>query len=91
MKYNNYNFKLSVGDFELAYAKDTAGNVIYEIVYCVLTDPNQGANDSKILSLVDLPALTVQIKSDSLEIIADESFPLPNKTQDKLFSNDIIQ
>lgn len=90
MKYNNYNFKLSVGDFELAYAKDTAGNVIYEIVYCVLTDPNQGANDSKILSLVDLPALTVQIKSDSLEIIADESFPLPNKTQDKLFSNDII-
>jgi|TARA_R100000030_G_scaffold36843_1_gene27556 hypothetical protein len=90
LKYNNYNFKLNLGDFELAQAKDTAGNVIYEIVYCVLTDPNQGANDSKVLSLVDLPALTVKIQTDSLEIRADESFPTPDVTQDTLFSNDVV-
>jgi len=90
MKYNHFDFKLRVGDFELAVAKDTAGKVIYEIVYCVLTDPNQGANDNFTLSQANLNALTVQVRADSLKIIADESFAIPDTTQDKIFSNDIV-
>jgi hypothetical protein len=90
MKFNHFDFKLRVGDFELAQAKDTAGKIIYEIVYCVLTDPNQGANDSFTLSQANLSALTVQVRADSLEIIADESFAIPDTTQDKIYSNDII-
>lgn len=90
MKYNNYNFKLRVGNFALGKAKDEVGNVIYEVVYCELVDPHNGANDSFTLTGANLPALTVQIKTDSLELQSDESFPIPNTTQDKLFSNDVI-
>lgn len=90
LKYNNYNINLRVGDFQLSQAKDTAGNVIYDIVYAELIDPKQGAGDSITLSQANLPALTVKISSDSLQIASDESFPIPDTTQDKLFSNDIV-
>jgi len=90
MKYNNYNINLRVGDFQLSQAKDTAGNVIYDIVYAELIDPKQGAGDSITLSQANLPALTVQINADSLKIASDETFPIPDTKQDKLFSNDIV-
>jgi len=90
MKYNNYNINLRVGDFQLSQAKDTAGNVIYDIVYAELIDPKQGAGDSITLSQTNLPALTVQINADSLKIASDETFPIPDTKQDKLFSNDIV-
>ena len=90
MKHNNYDMKLNVGDFQLSQAKDTAGNVIYDVVYAELIDAKQGASDSITLSQANLPALTVKIRADSLQIASDESFPLPDVTQDKLFSNDII-
>jgi len=90
MKYNNYNINLRVGDFQLSQAKDTAGNVIYDIVYAELIDPKQGAGDSITLSQTNLPALTVQINPDSLKIASDETFPIPDTKQDKLFSNDIV-
>ena len=90
LKYNNYNFNLRVGDFQLSQAKDTAGNVIYDIVYAELIDAKQGASDSITLSQANLPALTVQINADSLKIASDETFPIPDTKQDKLFSNDIV-
>ena len=90
LKNNSYNFRLKVGDFQLALAKDRAGNTIYEIIYIELIDPNTGANDSFTLKSHNLPDITVQLRADSLEISTDVAFHIPGETEDQIHSNDVI-
>ena len=89
-KNNNFNIKLKVGDYVLATAKDQVSNVLYEIVYIVLVDPNAGADDHIILTDQNLPGITVQLRSDTLKISSDENTPIPGLTADKIYSNDIV-
>jgi len=90
LKNNSYNFKLRVGDFRLASAKDRAGNTIYEIIYSELIDPNTGANDSFTLKSHNLPDITIQLRADSLEFTTDVAFHIPGVVEDQLYSNDVV-
>lgn len=87
---NNFNIKFTTGDYVLATAKDNVSNVLYEVVYVELIDPNAGANDHITLTNQNLPRITVQLRADTLEIKTDESITVPGTTVDKIYSNDII-
>lgn len=90
LKNNSYNFRLRAGSFKLGLAKNRGGDTIYEIIYCELLDPNAGANDSFVLKSHNLPDITIQIRSDSLEITSDVAFHIPGTYEDEIFSNDIV-
>ena len=87
---NNFNIKLTTGDYVLATAKDNVSNVLYEVVYVELIDPNAGADDHITLTNQNLPRITVQLRADTLEISTDESITVPGTSVDKIYSNDII-
>lgn len=89
-KQNNFNTKLKIGDYVLATAKDQVSNVIYEVVYVKLVDPNIGADDHIVLTDQNLPAITVQLRADTLEMTSDEVTSIPSTTREKIYSNDIV-
>ena len=90
LKENSYNFKLRVGDYKLALAKDRAGNTIYEVIYSELIDPNSGANDSFTLESHGLKNITIQLRTDTLEIGADAGLNIPGTEEDTIYSNDVV-
>ena len=87
---NNYNFNLRIGDYKLAKAKDQVGTTLYEVIYAELIDPNSGANNSIVLKSHNLPNITIQLRTSSLEITSDHDLTVPGLTEDELYSNDIV-
>ena len=87
---NSYNFKLRVGDYKLALAKDKAGDTIYEVIYSELIDPNSGANDSFTLKSHGLQNITIQLRTDTFEIGADAGLNIPGTEEDTIYSNDVV-
>ena len=87
---NNYNFNLRIGDYKLAKAKDQVGTTLYEVIYAELIDPNSGANNSIVLKSHNLPNITIELRTSSLEITSDTDLAVPGLTEDELYSNDIV-
>ena len=84
---NNYTVTLYAGDYKSAKAKDSVGNVLYEVVYVDLIDPNAGADNKITFSSQNLPNITIAFNGSTLHISADDDLPIPGTTEDELFIN----
>lgn len=88
---NNYNTTLYMGDFKLAKAKSRGGNIIYEVVYCELIDPNAGASNSITLSSQNLSSILIDFSADSQQWFTDNGLSVPSGAADILYSNAITR
>ena len=86
---NNYNTRLFVGDVKIGKAKGPDGTVLYEIIYAELVDPVAGAPNKITLTSNNLPAITVQLRADSINLSAHDNLPIPGTTADDLYINSI--
>ena len=86
---NNYTATLYIGDYKLAKAKSQGGNVLYEVIYAELVDPQQGAPNSITLSSVNLPAINIDFSSEAQQFFTDNGLPVPSGAQDTLYINSI--
>ena len=86
---NNYTVRLNTGEYKSAKAKDNAGNVIYEVVYCELIDPASGADNIVTFSAQNLPDITIRFNASTIDILSDHSMPIPGTKETKLYINAI--
>tara|TARA_B100001057_G_scaffold359921_1_gene362189 strand:+ start:2421 stop:3878 length:1458 start_codon:yes stop_codon:yes gene_type:complete len=86
---NNYTVTLNTGEYKSAKAKDSAGNVIYEVVYAELIDPNTGSDNTITFSNQLLPDITIRFNTSTIDLLADNSLPIPGTKATKIFTNAI--
>jgi hypothetical protein len=86
---NNYTVTLNTGEYKSAKAKDQAGNVIYEVVYVELIDPNTGVDNTITFSNQLLPNITIRFNASTIELLADNSLPTPGTNEIKVYTNAI--
>ena len=63
--------------------------MLYEVVYVDLIDPKSGADNKITFASQNLPDITMQFNTSTLEISADDNLPIPGTTEDELYINSI--
>jgi len=86
---NNYTVTLNTGAYKSAKAKDQAGNVIYEVVYVELIDPNTGVDNTITFANQLLPNITIRFNASTVELLTDNSLPIPGTHEIKVYTNAI--
>ena len=86
---NNYTVTLNTGAYKSAKAKDQAGNVIYEVIYAELIDPNTGVDNTITFANQLLPNITIRFNASTVELLTDNSLPIPGTHEIKVYTNAI--
>ena len=84
---NNYTVTLNTGEYKSAKAKDPAGNVIYEVIYAELVDPNSGSDNTITFSNQLLPDITIRFNASTIDLLTDNSLPIPGTRETKVYTN----
>jgi len=88
MNENFYNTTLKLGDLKIGQAKNTAGQVIYEVIYIDLIDPYSGASDVLNLKSQNLGNVTFTYYASYTTIYASSPIRVSG-TIDTVYINSI--
>jgi hypothetical protein len=83
--HNFYNKKLVFSDLQIAIARDSDFNIIYEVIYVSVNDPSETVKNNKVVSVPSSIALDIaydkNITSDYNKLRVDENDVEVNQTQ----------